>query len=151
MGWTVTDAQAFAQTAHQGRSDGHGQPVMEHLEAVRERVEQMGGDVTDQVAAILHHVSEAGISPMQLELMGLQPRAVQIVDAMTLRPHETEDQQLRRVMDTPGAVRVLRADLAHQLHPDQLLCIDENERELTLGRCCHMLDVLNAEPELTFS
>jgi (p)ppGpp synthase/HD superfamily hydrolase len=151
MGWTVADARAYVWTVHDGQLDELGRPVTEHLEAVRERVEEMGGEPPDQVAALLHHVAARGeVRAAELMDLGVPRRAVAIIDAMTRRPAESEAAQLQRVMDTPGAVRVLRADLAHQLHPDQLLCVPEADRERTLHRCCRILDELDKEPELTF-
>lgn len=151
MGWTVADARAYVRTLHDGQLDEFDRSLIEHLEAVRERVQQMGGEQPDQVAALLHHVvGDGGVLISELEDLGVPTRAVAIVDAMSRRSAEAEAAQLQRVMDTPGAVRVLRADLAHQLHPDQLLCVPEPIRERTLHRCCRILDELDKEPELTF-
>jgi (p)ppGpp synthase/HD superfamily hydrolase len=151
MGWTVADACAYIRALHEGQLDELGRPMTEHLEAVRERVEQMGGEPPDQIAALLHHAAAEGeVLTAELMDLGVPPRAVAIVDAMTRRPAESEAAQLHRVMDTPGAVRVLRADLAHQLHPDRLLCVPEAARERTLHRCCRILAELDKEPELTF-
>jgi (p)ppGpp synthase/HD superfamily hydrolase len=151
MGWTVADAHAFVRIVHEGHADHIGRPLVEHLDAVRLRVEQMGGAEVDQVAALLHHVVTEGAVPVtELTGLGLPARAIAIVDALTRRPAETETEQLERVMGTAGAVRVLRADLAHQLHPDQTACVSHEERERTLHRCCRILAELDKEPELTF-
>ncbi|MBI1758631.1 MAG: phosphohydrolase [Actinobacteria bacterium] len=151
MGWTVAEAESFVRFLHGGTVDDVGHRLVEHLEAVRERVEEMGGEEVDQVAALLHHIVEDGqVSPARLASLGVPSRATAIVDALTRRCGEAERDQLRRVMATPGAVRVLRADLAHQLHPDQLLRVPGDERERTLHRCCRILDELDKEPELTF-
>jgi (p)ppGpp synthase/HD superfamily hydrolase len=151
MGWTVAEADTFVRFLHDGAVDDAGRPLVDHLEAVRERVVEMGGEEVDQIAALLHHAVEGGrVSTIRLASLGVPGRAVAIVDAMTRRGGEAEPAQLRRVMATPGAVRVLRADLAHQLHPDQLRCVAADERERTLHRCCRILDELDKEPELTF-
>jgi len=151
MGWTVADAHAFVRIVHEGHVDHIGRPLIDHLDAVRLRVEQMGGAEVDQVAALLHHVAAEGAVPVtELAGLGLPDRAIAIVDALTRRPAETETEQLDRVMGTAGAVRVLRADLAHQLHPDQTSCVSKEERERTLHRCCRILAELDKEPELTF-
>src|SRR6266540_422289 len=151
MGWTVADARAFVRTVHEGQVDTLGRSLVEHLEAVCERVEQMGGEEVEQVAALLDHaVAEGGVQVADFCLLGLPDRAIAIVDALTRRPTETEDEHRHRMMDTAGAVRVLRADLAHQLHPDQLECVPAAERERTLHRCCRILAELDKEPELTF-
>jgi (p)ppGpp synthase/HD superfamily hydrolase len=152
MDWTVAAARAFVRTVHEGRVDAFGQPLHQHLDAVRERVEQMGGEEVDQVAALLHHVvTDGAVELAELALRGVPARGLAIVDALTPRLGETEDEQVRRVMQTPGAVRVLRADLAHQLHPDQLSCASPKEQERTLHRCCRVLAELDKELELTFS
>jgi (p)ppGpp synthase/HD superfamily hydrolase len=152
MDWTVAAARAFVRTVHEGQVDTLGQPLLSHLDAVRERVEQMGGVEVDQVAALLHHtVTDGAVTLAELALREVPVRALTIVAALTPRPGETEDDQVRRVMDTPGAVRVLRADLAHQLHPDQMSCASPRERERTLHRCCRVLAELDKELELTFS
>ncbi|HSV65170.1 MAG TPA: hypothetical protein VLJ59_04565 [Mycobacteriales bacterium] len=151
MDRTVTEVRAFVQNVHEGQADELGRPLMEHLEAVRERVAQMGGEDADQIAALLHHaLSDGRVTAEQLAGFELPDRSRAIVDALTRRAEESEDDQLRRVMETPGAVRVLRADLAHQLHPDRLRCCSAAERELTLHRCCRILVELDKEPELTF-
>jgi predicted ThiF/HesA family dinucleotide-utilizing enzyme len=151
MAWTVADARAFAHAVHEGQADRHGRVLAEHLDAVRERVEQMGGEEVDQVAALLHHcASDGSVAIGDLGLLGVPERAVTIVDALTRRPGEPEREQIHRVMGTPGAVRVLRADLAYQLHPDQLRQVSPAERDRMLRRCCGILDELDKEPELTF-
>lgn len=152
MDWTVAAARAFVRTVHEGQVDSLGQPLVIHLDAVRERVEQMGGVEVDEVAALLHHiVTDGEVTLAELALREVPARALAIVDALTPRPGESEDDQVRRVMQTPGAVRVLRADLAHQLHPDQLRCASAQEQERTLYRCCRVLAELDKELELTFS
>lgn len=152
MDWTVAAARAFVRTVHEGRVDAFDQPLHQHLDAVRERVEQMGGEEVDQVAALLHHVVTDGtVTLAELALRGVPARGLAIVDALTTRAGETEDDQVRRVMQTPGAVRVLRADLAHQLHPDQLSCASPQEQARTLHRCCRVLAELDKELERTFS
>lgn len=151
MGWTVAETDAFVRFVHDGTVDDAGHPLVDHVEAVRQRVASMGGAEVDQVAALLHHAVEAGRATIAgLTSMAVPPRAVSIVDAMTRRVGESEAEQLRRIKGTPGAVRVLRADLAHHLHPDQLLRIPPPERERTLHRCCRIIDELDQEPELTF-
>ena len=151
MAWTVADARAFVRTVHDGQVDGLGCALIEHLDAVCERVEQMGGEEVDRVAALLHHsVAEGSVPVSELGVLGVPARALTIVDALTRRSSETEDEQLHRVMDTPGAVRVLRADLAHHLHPDQLQRVPAAEREGALRRYCRILAELDKEPELTF-
>ena len=151
MAWTVADARAFARTVHERQVDQVGRPLVEHLDAVRERVEQMGGGEVDQVAALLHHCAAEGAVPVaDLAVLCVPERAVAIVDALTRRPAESEYGHVHRVMGIPGAVRVLRADLAHQLHPDQLGCVSAAEWERTLHRCCRILAELDKEPELTF-
>src|SRR5215212_3307211 len=105
MAWTVADARVFVRIVHEGQADALGRSLVEHLEAVRERVEQMDGDAVEQVAALLHHsVADGAVSPAELGVMGVSDRAVSIVDALTRRPTETEREQVHRVMGTPGAV-----------------------------------------------
>lgn len=152
MDWTVAAAYAFVRTVHGGQVDPLGQPLLTHLEAVRERVAQMGGEQVDEVAALLHHVvTDGAVTLAELALREVPARALAIVDALTPRAGESEDDQVRRVMGTPGAVRVLRADLAHQLHPDQMSCASPRQRERTLHRCCRVLAELDKDLELTFS
>ena len=115
-------ARALARRYHRGQLDGArqypdtDQLYVDHLDRVVARVAHAGGDACQQVAGYLHGlVTHAGLSPAELSALGVPPRVVAIVDALPYRPCLAVRRHAARVLSTPGAGAVLRADIADRL------------------------------------
>ncbi|MFR9791206.1 HD domain-containing protein [Streptomyces sp. MB22_4] len=127
---TLADVEALARAAHEGQTDKAGRPYAEHLAAVAEGVRARGGDAEQIAAAWLHDsVEDDALSRAWLAGAALTPRTKAIVDAVTKRPGEEPASYARRVLDTPGALLVKEADLAHNADPERLAVLDEATRK----------------------
>jgi (p)ppGpp synthase/HD superfamily hydrolase len=110
---TLERALAIACEAHKGQTDKVGEPYVLHVLRVVLAVE--GDD--PRIVAALHDVVEK--SPeWTLERIAVEsfpPEIVEAVDALTRRPHESEEAYLARATADPLARAVKRADLADNL------------------------------------
>jgi (p)ppGpp synthase/HD superfamily hydrolase len=123
---TLTEVEATARAAHEGQTDKAGRPYAEHLAAVAEGVRARGGD-DDQIAAAWLHdaVEDDALSAHWLEEAALSRRTKDIVLAVTKRAGEAPEAYAQRVLDTPGALLVKRADLAHNADPARIARLDD--------------------------
>ncbi|MFJ6082658.1 HD domain-containing protein [Streptomyces sp. NPDC092369] len=123
---TLTEVEATARAAHEGQTDKAGRPYAEHLAAVAEGVRARGGD-DDQIAAAWLHdaVEDDALSAHWLEEAALSRRTKDIVLAVTKRAGEAPEAYAQRILDTPGALLVKRADLAHNADPARIARLDD--------------------------
>ncbi|MGW1210720.1 HD domain-containing protein [Streptomyces sp. NPDC002499] len=123
---TLTEVEATARAAHEGQTDKAGRPYAEHLAAVAEGVSVRGGD-DDQIAAAWLHdaVEDDALSAHWLEQAALSRRTKDIVLAVTKRAGEAPEAYAQRILDTPGALLVKRADLAHNADPARIARLDD--------------------------
>ncbi|MFF8989843.1 HD domain-containing protein [Streptomyces sp. NPDC014983] len=140
---TLADVEALARAAHEGQTDKAGRPYAEHLAAVAEGVRARGGDAEQIAAAWLHDaVEDDALSRAWLAGAALTPRTKAIVDAVTKRPGEEPGAYARRVLDTPGALLVKEADLAHNADPERLAVLDEPARKRLTEKYARMRALL---------
>ncbi|MET9170138.1 HD domain-containing protein [Streptomyces misionensis] len=140
---TLAEVEATARTAHEGQTDKAGRPYAEHLAAVADGVRARGGDAEQIAAAWLHDaVEDAALSRAWLAGAALTPRTKAIVDAVTKRPGEEPEAYARRILDTPGALLVKEADLAHNADAERLAVLDEPTRKRLTEKYAHMRALL---------
>ncbi|MGW2115671.1 HD domain-containing protein [Streptomyces zhihengii] len=124
------EIEALAREVHAGQTDKAGRPYAEHIAAVAEGVRARGGSEEQIAAGWLHDaVEDDRLSRARLEGAAL-PRAVKdMVLALTRGEGEDLSSYTRRVLDTPGALLVKEADLAHNTDPARLAALDAATRE----------------------
>ncbi|MEU3031858.1 HD domain-containing protein [Streptomyces incarnatus] len=143
---TLADVEALARAAHEGQRDKAGRPYAEHLAAVAEGVRARGGDTEQIAAAWLHDaVEDDALSRAWLAGAALTPRTKAIVDAVTKRAGEEPGAYARRILDTPGALLVKEADLAHNADPDRLAVLDEPTRRRLTQKYTRMRALLGLD------
>ncbi|WP_330290986.1 HD domain-containing protein [Streptomyces sp. NBC_00576] len=126
---TLAEVEATARAAHATQTDKAGRPYVEHLQAVAKGVRARGGDEEQIAAAWLHDAVEDGaLSARWLEEAALSPRTKDIVLAVTKRAGEAPEAYARRILETPGALLVKVADLAHNADPARLAALDAPTR-----------------------
>ncbi|WP_369036220.1 HD domain-containing protein [Streptomyces adonidis] len=126
---TLAEVEAKARAAHAAQTDKAGRPYAEHLQAVAEGVRARGGDDEQIAAAWLHDaVEDDALSEGWLEEAALSRRTKDIVLAVTKRAGEAPEVYARRILDTPGALLVKEADLAHNADPARLAVLDASTR-----------------------
>ncbi|MEW2130072.1 HD domain-containing protein [Streptomyces sp. NPDC005435] len=127
---TPAQVETLARAAHARQTDKAGRPYAEHLAAVAEGVREGGGDDEQIAAAWLHDaVEDDALSEEWLTAAALTPRTKAIVRALTRRPGEPPEAYADRILATPGALLVKRADLAHNADPARLAVLDEATRK----------------------
>ncbi|MEV6764081.1 HD domain-containing protein [Streptomyces sp. NPDC051105] len=127
---SLAEVEALARAAHAAQTDKAGRPYAEHLAAVAEGVRVRGGDPEQIAAAWLHDaVEDHALTADWLAAAPLTARTRAIVLAVTKRPGEPPEAYARRILDTPGALLVKQADLAHNADPGRLAVLDEDTRK----------------------
>ncbi|MDQ0930885.1 HD domain-containing protein [Streptomyces turgidiscabies] len=126
---TLVEVEAAARAAHATQTDKAGRPYTEHLQAVAEGVRARGGDADQIAAAWLHDaVEDDALSARWLAEAALSPRTKDIVLAVSKRAGEAPEAYARRILETPGALLVKEADLAHNADPARLAVLDAPTR-----------------------
>ncbi|MFG2866954.1 HD domain-containing protein [Streptomyces sp. NPDC048338] len=126
---TLAEIERLARDAHQGQTDKAGRPYAEHLQAVAEGVRLRGGSDEQIAAAWLHDsVEDDALSADRLAALALPRTVKDMVLAVSKRPGEETEDYTRRILDTPGALLVKEADLAHNADPARLAVLDEPTR-----------------------
>jgi (p)ppGpp synthase/HD superfamily hydrolase len=101
--------------AHAGQVDKNGEAYILHPLRVMLAVRERGGTIEQQAAAVLHDVIEDCDLPPDC-LTGRFPAAVcDLVDAVTKVEGEDYDSFLRRVVRTPDATLIKKADIDDNL------------------------------------
>lgn len=119
-------AYQLAAKLHTGQTDKAGRPYIEHLSRVFLRVQAAGGDVMQQIAALLHDSIEDGkASAAQLSLLGVPDEALQLIQTLTKPKSQRYSDYLSNVKSVPGALLVKQADLADNSDPERLAALPE--------------------------
>lgn len=140
---SLPEVEALARAAHAGQTDKAGRPYAEHLAAVAEGVRARGGDPEQIAAAWLHDaVEDHALSAERLAATPLTARTRAIVLALTKHPAEPAEAYARRILDTPGALLVKEADLAHNADPGRLAVLDEETRKRLTEKYARMRALL---------
>ncbi|MFF8602569.1 HD domain-containing protein [Streptomyces sp. NPDC015232] len=127
---SLAEIEALAVAAHAGQTDKAGRPYAEHLRAVAEGVRARGGSTAQIAAGWLHDsVEDDALSEEWLRGAALPAEVKEMVLALTKRPGEPVEDYTRRILDTPGALLVKEADLAHNADPVRLAVLDPATRD----------------------
>ncbi|MFE7466624.1 HD domain-containing protein [Streptomyces sp. NPDC057499] len=126
---TLAEVEAIAREAHAHQRDKAGRPYAEHLAAVAEGVRARGGSDEQIAAAWLHDAVEDDALPARwLAGADLPQQVKDMVLAVTKRDGEDLPAYTRRILDTPGALLVKEADLAHNADPARLAVLEPATR-----------------------
>ncbi|MEU0397797.1 HD domain-containing protein [Streptomyces sp. NPDC006208] len=126
---TLAEIEAIAREAHAGQKDKSGRPYTEHLAAVANGVRGRGGSEEQIAAGWLHDaIEDDALSQEWLERAALPQSVKDMVLALSKREGEDLASYTRRILETPGALLVKEADLAHNTNPARLAALDEATR-----------------------
>ncbi|TXS55162.1 HD domain-containing protein [Streptomyces sp. t39] len=127
---SLAEIETIAREAHAGQTDKAGRPYAEHIAAVAHGVRARGGSDEQIAAGWLHDaVEDDRLSREWLDGAALPQAVKDMVLALTKGEGEDLSSYTRRVLDTPGALLVKEADLAHNADPARLAVLDEATRE----------------------
>ncbi|MER6303834.1 HD domain-containing protein [Kitasatospora sp. NPDC001539] len=146
---TLSEVEAVARRAHHGQVDKNGRPYSEHVAAVAAGTAARGGSEEQIAAGWLHDtVEDERLSREWLAQAALPEATKAIVDALTRRPDESVEAYTARILDTPGALLVKRADLAHNSDPARLAALDRATAERLAAKYARMRELLGITGEL---
>lgn len=141
---SVEAADKLAAAVHREQVDKSGEPYVLHVRGAAEIAVRNGADEHQQMAALLHDsVEDTSCTLAQLTELGVPPRVVEMVDALTRRPGEDHDAYLARLIQTPAAVPVKRADIEHNSSPARRSRLDPQTQERLRKKYAHALAVLD--------
>jgi len=122
----LLEAYQLACRLHSGQVDKAGRPYIEHLTRVFLRVQTAGGDLFQQMAALLHDaVEDRKASPEQLLWLGVPTEVVETVKVLSKDETQTYDEYLAVVKSAPRALAVKLADLEDNGDPVRLGALPE--------------------------
>ncbi|WP_338696475.1 HD domain-containing protein [Streptomyces sp. Q6] len=144
---TLTEVEALARRAHEGRTDKAGRPYAEHLAAVAHGVRARGGSPAQIAAAWLHDaIEDDALTPDWLAAAALPADTKAIVLALTKRQGEPPAAYAERILATPGARLVKESDLAHNADPARLAVLDAPTRARLTQKYATMRTLLGLDP-----
>lgn len=121
---TVDDAALFASFAHYNQEDKAGQPYMDHVLAVWKKVKDAGAPEYVQIAALLHDVVEdTSITLEHLRGAGYDERTIEIVELLTKKKGQSNDEYYSRIRGNEFAVLVKLADVYSNSDEDRLAAL----------------------------
>jgi (p)ppGpp synthase/HD superfamily hydrolase len=139
---TVEQAHTLAHRAHGSARTRLGGLFIDHVRRVAKRVE---GDPDQHavVAAWLHDSVEKGsLSWEELWEAGADRRLIEVVDALTERDDEDEEDYLARAAANPLALRIKRADILDKLDPANLFGLSNGSLAAIQARARQRLELL---------
>ncbi|WP_121179081.1 HD domain-containing protein [Streptomyces sp. 1114.5] len=146
---SLREVEAIARGAHRGQVDKNGHPYGEHIAAVARGTAARGGSEAQIAAGWLHDtVEDDRLSREWLAAAALPQETKAIVDALTRRPDEPVEEYTARILATPGALLVKRADLAHNSDPGRLASLDRATAERLVDKYARMRELLGLTDEL---
>lgn len=127
---SLEDAIALALKAHNGQVDKAGQPYILHPLQVMLAVQQAGGSLEAQMAAVLHDVIEdSAYSFDDLRRDGYSETVLTALDALTRRDGESYSDFVARAKANPIARQVKLADIEDNLDVRRLTHITPKDAE----------------------
>lgn len=125
----ILEAFAKASQLHAGQLDLGGRPYIDHLSRVCRTVQERGGSLHQQIAALFHDSIEDGRATVEALLEAGVPRqAIDLVLVLTRRHAETYSQYIERVCDVPDAALIKLADVEDNLAEDRLRLLTPEQR-----------------------
>ena len=122
----LLDVYQLACRLHTGQVDKAGRPYIEHLTRVLLRVQAAGGDLFQQMAALLHDVIEdRKASAEQLLWLGVPAEVVEMVKVLSKDVNQGYEEYLTVVKCHPRVLPVKQGDLDDKSDPVRLAALPE--------------------------
>lgn len=139
----VATAERIAQAAHADQVDKAGRPYIEHPRRVAARLSAAGAPTEAIAAGWLHDVLEdTETTPADLASAGMPAETIAAVLAVTKRTEEPPEDYAARIVSTPLAADVKRADLADNSDPARLALLPASTRDRLGKKYARMLTLL---------
>lgn len=141
---TVDAADKLAACAHREQIDKTGKPYVDHVRRTAQIATAHDASEHQQMAALLHDsVEDTLLTLDQLRHLGTPPAVVDMVDALTHRTEEPQQDYLKRLAQTPDAILVKRADIEDNQSPQRLAQLDPDTQQRLRAKYRTALDILD--------
>lgn len=141
---SVETAAKLAAALHREQVDKSGEPYVDHVRGAAAIARANGARTDQEMAALLHDtVEDTACTLAQLRDLGVPDPVVDMVDALTHRPGEPHDDYLMRLIRTPDAVLVKRADIEHNSSPSRQSRLDPATQARLRQKYAHAVQVLD--------
>jgi (p)ppGpp synthase/HD superfamily hydrolase len=141
---TLENVDKLAAAVHREQVDKSGRPYVEHVRGAAAIARHNGAGEHQVMAALLHDsVEDTSCTLTQLRDLGVPTPVVEMVDALTHRDDESQDQYLARLVNTPDAVLVKRADIEHNSSPSRQSRLDPATQDRLRQKYAHAVQVLD--------
>ncbi len=122
----LLDVYQLACRLHTGQVDKAGRPYIEHLTRVLLRVQAAGGDLFQQMAALLHDaIEDRKASAEQLLWLGVPIEVVEMVKVLSKGERQGYEEYLAVVKIHPRVLPVKLSDLDDNSDPARLAVLPE--------------------------
>ena len=123
-------ARTTAERLHEGQTDKAGKPYIEHPITVALVVAHWTSDPEVIAAALLHDTLEdCDITAEGLHDLGFSDRTVELVTLLTRTDDVSKDDYYTAIANDPDAMRIKKADIAHNTSAARLNHLDKKTRE----------------------
>ncbi len=135
------EAYQLAARLHEGQVDKAGRPYIEHLTRVFLRVQAAGGDIIQQIVALLHDCIEDGhvTADELVRIAGVPKEAVELVTVLTRREGQAYADYLVTAKASPRAALVKLADLEDNGDPMRLDLLPEPDGQRLRKKYAHAI------------
>ncbi|MFJ6416988.1 HD domain-containing protein [Paeniglutamicibacter sp. NPDC091659] len=145
----VEIAEAMARSAHAGQFDKSGVDYITHPARVAERVLRQGGADEAVAAAWLHDVLEdCDVSAADLAAAGIPDAVIDAVQAVTKIDGEAPEDYCARILASPTALRVKRADIDDNTDPARTALLPEATRERLAAKYARTRHLLGLDTDM---
>lgn len=141
----LLDAFRLAEKLHSGELDKAGKPILGHLVRVLLRVQAAGGDLNQQIAALLHDAIESGrTTSLELIAEGVPPAAVDLVFQLSRPAGLNYFGYIEEVACKPRAALIKCCDLMDNSDPARLAQLPAETAKSLGKRYARAIEILSA-------
>ncbi len=131
---TIEETKSWASELHHGQTDKAGQPYVEHVLRVHQRLLSLFPDasIDAEHAALLHDaIEDCGVTADDLRQQGYSQETIKIVEAVTKWPDgkQTYAERIEHLAQSghTGALQVKLADLSDNSDPARLALLPDDK------------------------
>lgn len=143
---SLIEAFQLAAQLHQGQLDKAGRPYIEHLVRVFLRVLQKGGNLIQQIAALLHDaIEDERATAEDLRGKGVPEGAISLIEALTRNKKDSYNTYLQKIKGSAhfDALKIVKeSDVEDNMDPERLSKLPPEVAARLLKKYQHAMSML---------
>jgi hypothetical protein len=141
----LLEAFQIASTLHRGQVDKAGRPYIEHLVRVQLRVQAAGGDLYEQIAALLHDcIEDEKATESELVELGVPSQSIRLVVLLAKPKNGAYLPYLLKVRKDLSARRIKSCDVDDNNDPERLDLLPVGEARRLRKKYSEAIEFLSA-------